>query len=760
MAKKSLISSLETAGVAAGIAAAANALSGKNAAAQAAAGAAPAKKASTAPASPAAAAASKPSNSTANNYASVGSNFHARLFLEGREVPFISAQITCAPGAPMTCALNLVPHETIKNIRPKTQIHLVVKDTLAFPDSNYYLAFEGETSSRGYTKSHDGRGFRISAMDYSVYWDEAKAYYYNANFILGKLGDYASGEPSESLVGKAAGSQNLQTVSSIQGQMIKVMLANSKPDLVNGVVTVLKTMGQGNTYLRAAQARLRITDRIALYSSGQLAQFLQALNIEELMNNFTGQMGGLVSIREMLLQVMQMFFHDFMSVPFPPYYAKSKTMGGYVFVPDTYPIPPPKCNVIFPNSLINFDFDDDFRGAPTRYGFQGSLPEFVGGAVGVTRYPIQFYPQSFWNYMYVKDKKPLGDEAGSLLDSSTLISNYSKLQYQDARTGSTYFGTKLREMDFLTNDEALRGIFYDQETFPPAITALAKNASAAGRTAFIESVGEYLFYKKRYSARNGQASLRFSPYVVPGFNGVILDVSDAGQTIIAKFQSLTHIISNDSALTTVQLGYARDFDEADALSGGTGDPPVPTWFNPAVFGSANKAQYDAETAALQKNKYITTAQAKQRSLAKKPLTYPALSTFYQNLLGCDSITGNNFTAGQYPSTMGAISAIISMYQAKANNQVSRDQFTKKFVSRPIATLGQAMYFIGAAAKGAKTLTNPDANIPSQWASFSAVPGGKFDGTPGLDQNVLALRRKTIDSYILVLKRGVLGGFSG
>jgi hypothetical protein len=477
------------------------------------------------------------------------------------------------------------------------------------------------------------------------------------------------------------------------------------------------------------------------------------------MDNFTGQMGGLVSIRETLLQVMQMFFHEFMSVPFPPYYPKKKSVGGYIFLPDTYTIPPPKCNVVFPNSLIGFKFDDDFRAAPTRYGFQGSLPEFVGGTIGVTRYPIQFYPNSFWNYMY-QNKKPLGDEAGSLLDSSHILSNYTKVHYQDKRTGTTAFGTTLREMDFLTNDEALRGIFYEQETFPPCITALAKSASPQARTAFIESVGEYIFFKKRYSARNGNAQLRFSPYIVPGMNGIILDTSDAGQTIIAKFQTLTHIISNDSALTTIQLGYARDFDEADALSGGTGDPPVPSWFNPAVFGSANKTLYDAETKALLQNKYITSDQAKQRALAKKPLTYPHLSTFYQNLLGCDSVTGNNFKANQYPSTMGSVAAIISMYKAKANNQVSRDQFTKKFVSRPIATLGQTMYFIGAAAKGHKTLTNPDANIPAEWASFSAVPGGKFDGVPGLDQNVLNLRRKTIDSYILALKRGAVEGFNG
>ena len=95
---------------------------------------------------------------------SAGVSQKCRLFLEGREVPFVSASIASAVGQPVTAFIDLVPADPIKFIRPKTQVHVFVRDTLNFGDDNFYLAFEGEVVGRQMGKSQSSRYFRITAV--------------------------------------------------------------------------------------------------------------------------------------------------------------------------------------------------------------------------------------------------------------------------------------------------------------------------------------------------------------------------------------------------------------------------------------------------------------------------------------------------------------------------------------------------------------------------------------------------------------------
>jgi hypothetical protein len=254
-----------------------------------------------------------------------GNSQKCRLLLEGREVPFIGATLVCRIGEPIRASIELIPLQLIKFIKPKTQVHIFVQDTYNFGDANYYLAFEGEVVGRGMRKMHDGRSFQISAVDYSGYWDEAKAYSYNPNFLVGKIADVVEGGQAPSAEAKQSGATTLTTSSTINSIMLNILLAalngtsaaGPGTDLIDGVVNVFKALTQINLFYSAAWDRLRINDRVRVFSGGNVKSFLQDLDMDEFLQTYTGKQGGMTSLREMLVNVMQLIFHDFISVPFP-----------------------------------------------------------------------------------------------------------------------------------------------------------------------------------------------------------------------------------------------------------------------------------------------------------------------------------------------------------------------------------------------------------------------------------------------------------
>ena len=545
----------------------------------------------------------------------IGSRQKARLFIEGREVPFQSAVISSKVGAPTTATINVVPLQGIKNVLPRTQVHIFLRDSKNLPDNNYYLAFEGEVLGRAYGKKQDSRYMSFVAVDYSSYWDETKSYVMNPNFVLGKIADVigAQDAPINETV-KALGGSTFQTSATSNTAMIGIMLsaavttvtnpdgtttqklgAPGNKDLAQGVVNVIRKLSGASQFFAAAYDRLRIIDRLNLFSSGRLQSFLQDLQIDEFLADFTGKFGGISDLRTMLYSVMALVFHDFVSVPFP---AKipSKTnsaqsvLSQFLFVPDCYSLPAPLCNVVFPNQQLGYDFQDDFRAMPTRYAFRASMPLMTAQGITYPQYPTQFYPTAFSDYMFGKHTVSASEKA-SILGPSKLLTDlksgntYASIFYGNANTKAvgTAFSNVLREADYMSNEESLKGIYLDMDTFMPGYTALAKSATPAARTNFIQGIGSYLFFKKRFSSRSVSAQLIFHPFLVPGFNAIFLDESLAGQSFIAKVQGVSHLLANDGFTTQVELAYGRDFDEVDELTGGNGEPPTPPWFDPSIL---------------------------------------------------------------------------------------------------------------------------------------------------------------------------------
>jgi len=373
---------------------------------------------------------------------------------------------------------------------------------------------------------------------------------------------------------------------------------------------------------------------------------------------------------------------------------------------------------------------------------------------------------------------------------------YNKKLTKNAKTGVSEgvgptYNLTLREADFLTNEESLKGIYYADDVLAPGYTALFRgggtpkdgNASdqkeevtvkSKSRTQFMYEIGSYLFYKKRYGARQVSAQIMFNPFLVPGFNCLFLDDSDAGQSFIAKLQSLSHTFSNSGFTTGIDLAYGRDFDEIDFMTGGAGEPQLPEWFDKEIFGKQEptKELYNQETKFLISQspdktgmRPITQDEATFRNTkVTNPIVFPELSKFYTYLLGCDSTTGLGPVVQNKKNirevlvtTRGVAQYLVYLYRIK-ETQEARDAFVRQYISRPVTNMEQAMEFLGATISNAVDPTSPN-KIPEDFALFTAIMDknktglpGRFDGIKYSDEIVLKLRREVIDKYVTQLRQ--------
>ena len=133
---------------------------------------------------------------------------------------------------------------------------------------------------------------------------------------------------------KSLGGTTFQTSATANTRIVEIMLAGGNKDLAQGIVNVIKKVDGANQFLAAAYQRLRISDRINLFSGGKVGAFLQDLKIDEFLKDYTGKFGGISDLRTLLYSVMALVFHDFVSIPFPSKIygvPKAGKNGAYTF---------------------------------------------------------------------------------------------------------------------------------------------------------------------------------------------------------------------------------------------------------------------------------------------------------------------------------------------------------------------------------------------------------------------------------------------
>ena len=681
----------------------------------------------------------------------------AKLFIEGIEVPFIGATISMGVNQASIAYVDLVPHKTINAVKPRSLVQIFVRNYMdtavgsatsaAFP---YVLAWQGEVFGYNFGKTTTSRTFSLSCIDETSYWDNVIAYFFNAQQSMGKGTNEMSGQAFDVADAKK---QRLviQPVVPAQAsffrQKIGEVLKDPTKDFLDAFVELYKNFALVNDFYKHAEERLRIIDKIVLRSSGKLQTLIEQNEALEWFEGIVGRNSGYTSLRSIIQDLMSLIFHDAVTIPFPSRVkskiknplpglkSENKTIGSYVFKPNLYMMPPPVCNVFFPDEYSSFQFSRNFFEEPTRLIYMPELPARLGVSSSRVFLPHVYEPPSFGNYMY--GESPASAYAGGDSLQTPVGVDYGKFYDQDSGPASPVNNGRKREGQFLTNEELYKGIWMTRESMMPATTQFRTALDDHGKREFTQKVARYLFFKKRFQKRQLQITSHLKMSVVPGFPVLILDGSDADQTVTAYCSQVTHrIYATEGGYTNTQLTYARTVAEQDISSSFGTQLLIPPWFDEAIFGSVGTPP--ASTAAPQEVK----------SLGNQIVSTAKLSDFYADLLGSKGSKAiTNYFAGE-PTLLGASRKLLEEYDTKVAQNADIMGYIASVTSRDYVKMRDAMSFIGATST-VKDLEN------TQFIEFT---GNQFLRTGQADASVITLKRNVIVRYREILKK--VRGFNG
>jgi hypothetical protein len=294
----------------------------------------------------------------------VGQRMKLRLFLEGVEVPVISATVQVVPNAPAACSIQIPPLAEATSFFSRTLVHLFfldpneVSSPFASPspmgtaitntsqspnqyeidqfnnvsqtsqqditNSSYKMFFGGEVVGFQWTKNQAQRSLVLQCLDWSNYWDYAYQWNNTDLFGPGLKAMFAGG--STNLFTDFLEDEGSAIIRIIQTPSISY--PNLK-GLLGGIVHLLEAVGGSyyyktqvageNIFFTIAELRLHITQMITAYQNDPTASQLLAAGYDSLFGRMLGGLGQQVSIRQAINALMSAIFHETYAITSPMY---------------------------------------------------------------------------------------------------------------------------------------------------------------------------------------------------------------------------------------------------------------------------------------------------------------------------------------------------------------------------------------------------------------------------------------------------------
>ena len=276
--------------------------------------------------------------------AGVGKPLHLRLFLEGQEVPVVSAQVQFGLWAPATAAIQIVPIDEGLEFKARTMVHLFYLEepkssikagevrreniTLglngAMGDSAYKLFFAGEIAGFSFVKTPMSRAIVLQCMDFSSYWDSVQAtmmdYGPQGNAMVNKAAVYGSDSSVFANVPSMNQAEKLR--SWILGHA-KTKGLDTVGGLAGGILNMVETMGgiRGsvlgvNDFFTIAELRCHILSQIVAEEGDDTSKRLLDVSVffDFIHNNFQNQPGQ-VTLRDMMKMLCAYIYYSFVPNP-------------------------------------------------------------------------------------------------------------------------------------------------------------------------------------------------------------------------------------------------------------------------------------------------------------------------------------------------------------------------------------------------------------------------------------------------------------
>jgi hypothetical protein len=250
-----------------------------------------------------------------------------RCFLEGVEVPCVSAAMQINYDAPATCSVQCIPTPSCTRLKPRTSLHVFYRD-LSKPNQNsdYKLYFMGEIVSYQWAKTPTSLSIVYQALDDSSYWDTAYQYFTD----YGRGSDWLYRSKSKFMgTGLGLFDSIFREHASVIGGLLRTS-SKTYPNLrglAGGVVHVLEAVGgvQGrfngfNDYFTMAEMRRKILAQISASEADDTSVRIYSHKVFwQWILRQLGSVGSMVSIRDMVKLIFKYVFHNIIPNPIAKY---------------------------------------------------------------------------------------------------------------------------------------------------------------------------------------------------------------------------------------------------------------------------------------------------------------------------------------------------------------------------------------------------------------------------------------------------------
>lgn len=698
------------------------------------------------------------------------------LYLEGKRVDnaLISATVSSQIGAPSTAVISLTPTNTIRHILPRTHVHLFSNDPWS-DSTEQVLLFEGEVLGIGFTRNDDGRAFIIHCADVSNYWHHVRQFWFNLSQSGGSFID-------QFIRMQTGGAGRIATVAPFgtKGYLIKKLnLVQGEDNLfLDNLIGLLDDIGNISAFYNNARRRLRITDRVIRKNAGFVQNLFQLSFFGDWVQQLIQARSGETNLLGIITLLLNIIYHEYVAVLAPPWIeteiiqrdrfgnpvrkkdgntlriqtTTQKTIGQFVFKPHIYTLPPPSCNVLFPNMYSGVQYNRNFMQENTRMTLKPQVME-KGGALAALKLKIWKRPMELNTFFdLVTDKIGNGQVK--------MKKRPDKAKYGDGQGQSS----QVQEFEFMTNEERFKGINPKFQGLAPApailsLTGQGQKGSDGKRTGgaprYLQNVASYEYFMNKFVSRQLSIEGLYNIRPVVGYSMLLIDTSDANLNLVAYLQGITHTLNASSGVSTdYNLVLPREVDEVDLNqpildSNGNFEfkkedgvqvfdfdkmfdsehtPPIPEWFDDdfktigsltdlykGFFGPKVRSSEDFRNLAINQLGPVSLDQDTRQNLTT------TAQTFNESLASAQ--TGSLFRT--------AVTRLVKSYQAyeDANEEFS---FVSNYTDRAFTTVFNAFRFLGAFAKNATRQFYPDED--TDYISFAVTTDrGKVKGPTGGDR---------------------------
>jgi hypothetical protein len=267
-----------------------------------------------------------------------------RLFLEGIEVPVVSATVDINEGSSATAQIEIVGLDSALRILPRTVVHLFFFDGPAFNhdgkahkniDDYYRLLFMGEVFSYTYQKTGQGsRAVVLNCTDFSNYWDTSYLFQ-----ISGEQGFLDIPQTQPFITGSDVFAENIVTQN--MGFLISTISAATQLDqtfkgkdtvssefltklfgfleLLGGVsvvdssakkLTRESAFGGMSLWQTISERRVRLLDQVGVDSGETAAQLFDEQKFLEFLKNQSDMSSPVLSFRDILNMLLGHIYYS------------------------------------------------------------------------------------------------------------------------------------------------------------------------------------------------------------------------------------------------------------------------------------------------------------------------------------------------------------------------------------------------------------------------------------------------------------------